>query len=351
MIVEVPLTREISTRLSKLDYERGVLATVSLPENRLRAIRQRALVESTCASCRMAGIRVSEDEVAALLSGKAVPLREGHEVLGYTRALERPFPEPGTLVTTEAIQRLHAVVLGSEEDPPPPSPWRTEPYHLEVFDKEGRALGRVIQTLPPRLIPETMEELVTWLELELRGRRNHPLLVIGLYMLYFVAVCPFPRGNGRLAHLTVRHLLHRVGYAHLPYASLERVLEERREAYFEALDSAQTHLWTGGADVRPWIHFFLDSLQLHAQRARSSLEEEHKKLEFTPLQRKIVEALHEHGVASARLFLKVTGANRNTLKDNLRRLVERGVLEKLGERRGTRYRLAPGHPPRTVLGS
>ena len=42
----------------------------------------------------------------------------------------------------------------------------------------------------------------------------------------------------------------------------------------------------------------------------------------------------------AALLLKATGANRNTLKDNLRRLVQRGVLQKTGQRRGTRYRMA-----------
>jgi Fic family protein len=37
--------------------------------------------------------------------------------------------------------------------------------------------------------------------------------------------------------------------------------------------------------------------------------------------------------------MRATGANRNTLKDNLRRLVDRGNLERLGQRRGTRYRI------------
>ena len=50
--------------------------------------------------------------------------------------------------------------------------------------------------------------------------------------------------------------------------------------------------------------------------------------------------ISEHGVVDAGLLIQATGANRNTLKDNLRRLVERGLLEKSGQRRGTRYRLA-----------
>ena len=52
----------------------------------------------------------------------------------------------------------------------------------------------------------------------------------------------------------------------------------------------------------------------------------------------------------AGLLIQATGANRNTLKDNLRRLVERGVLEKTGQRRGTRYRLATPDRARSASG-
>ena len=52
-----------------------------------------------------------------------------------------------------------------------------------------------------------------------------------------------------------------------------------------------------------------------------------------------METVRRHGTAEAGLLLRTTGANRNTLKDNLRRLVQAGVLEKMGERRGTRYRI------------
>ena len=65
-------------------------------------------------------------------------------------------------------------------------------------------------------------------------------------------------------------------------------------------------------------------------------------LDFSPLQRKIVETVREHGTVGAGLLIEATGANRNTLKDNLRRMVDRGVLERFGERRGARYKLATG---------
>ena len=70
------------------------------------------------------------------------------------------------------------------------------------------------------------------------------------------------------------------------------------------------------------------------------IELERDVLDYPPLQQAILSTVREHGSVDAGLLLRATGANRNTLKDNLRRLVDRGALEKTGQRRGTRYRLA-----------
>jgi predicted HTH transcriptional regulator len=62
--------------------------------------------------------------------------------------------------------------------------------------------------------------------------------------------------------------------------------------------------------------------------------------ELPPLQRAILDTIREHGTGAASLLMNATGANRNTLKDNLRRLVERGLLERIGSKRGTIYRIS-----------
>ena len=346
MSLKIPLSPATVKAVSALDHFRGAWADGSLiPTDRLQKLAETARVHSVAASCRMAGVRVSETEVSALLAGGAVPFKEGREVLGYAEALGRPFPARGPLVTTEEIRTLHAVTMGVLDEDAEPTPWRKDPYHLEVFDAEGRAVGRVFQTLPPRYIDRKMEEITSDLETGLRDGDNHPILVIGAFMLQFIAVCPFSRGNGRVAHLMTGHLLARAGYTYMPFSSLERILEEMRDAYFEALDAAETRLWTGDADIAPWIGFYLRVLQTHKDRLCAKIDIEKRVLDFSPLQRKILETVREHGTVAAGLLLEATGANRNTLKDNLRRLVDRGVLEKTGQRRGTRYRLAGAESP------
>ncbi len=346
MDVRIPINAEIVNHVAELDYFRGAWASGTLlPPDRLARLKEATRIQSVSASCRMSGIRVSDAEVAAVLRGETSPVREGVDILGYAEALARPFPAEGPIVSTEEIRRLHAVMLGAPGNPPVLSSWRDEPLHLEAFDADGKAVGRIFQTLPPRMIAGKTEDLATWLELELRSRDHHPLLVIASFVLAFLAASPFERGNARLGRLLAVHLLRRAGYTHLSYASFERVMEEMRDQYHDALDAAETRLWTGEADISPWLAFFLQALRRQTERVQAKVGLERQVLELSALQRTIVDTVREHGAVGAALLLAATGANRNTLKDNLRRLVQNGVLVRSGKLRGSLYRLATGEPP------
>jgi Fic/DOC family protein/winged helix DNA-binding protein len=323
---------------------------MNLPPERLASLRDAARIQSIVTSCRISGLRVSDDEVAAIASADQAPPPAMAEIWGYARAIEGPFPRTGPLVTVEEIGGLNAVVIGKSNASVEPSPLRETPLHLELFDAEGRALGRILQTLPPRLLRDKIEDLVSWLEIELRAGEQHPLIVLGAFFVYFTAISPFDRANGRTARVMIPHLLRRLGYGFVDYASWERMLDDRRAAYYEAIDSAESKIWTDDADAGPWVRFFLDVLQSLAVRLQSKIELERRVLDLPPLQRAILDAIREHGTGAAALLMAATGANRNTLKDNLRRLVERGLLERIGSKRGTFYRLAaaeaPPEPPR-----
>jgi len=308
-------------------------------------MRETARVQSVATSCRIAGIRVSEADVVAALAGASLSTSESADLVGYAAAMDRTFPASGPIVTFDELAALNAVVVGKFGNPPPPSVLRDTPLHLEVFDAEGRAQGRVLQTLPPRLLHDKIEDLVSWLELELRGDEHHPLLVAGTFFIYFTSISPFERGNGRTARVIVPHLLRRAGYGFVDYASLERVFDEMRFAYYDAIDGAETKIWTDEADVTPWMSFFVESLQALTLRLQAKVDIESRARELPPLQRAILDTIRENGTGAASLLMAKTGANRNTLKDNLRRLVDRGLLERIGSKRGTIYKLSMGEAP------
>lgn len=341
MEIEIPVNQEILTTVSLLDRFNGQWsADTPVPAARLERISEASRIQSVGSSCRLSGIRVSDVEVAGVLRNESVPLRDNRDVLAYAAGMSYPFPTGHSLLGSDELRKIHAVVLGNEE----PSEWRTQPHHREAFDSEGKATGRVFTTLPPRMVGPKVEDLLTWLEFELRTRESHPLLVIGTFVLGFLVTTPFERGNARLARLLIGHLMQRAGYSYVPYASVEREIEELRDVYYDSYDQAQTHFWSGEANLEPWLSFFLRVLMQQSERLESKIALEREALDYPPLQRRILEVLREHGSVDAGMLIKATGANRNTLKDNLRRLVDRGVLEKNGQRRGTRYRMAVGPP-------
>jgi Fic family protein len=340
-MLSLDISEEILGTVSRLDRFQGSWsAGLGIPPDRLRRIEAAARIQSVGASSRLAGIRVSDSEVASLLEGGTPPLGDGPEILGYAAAMTHPLTSADGILTSEAIRSLHARMMG--RDVAEPSPWRTQPLHREAFDRDGRATGRVFSALPPRMVEEKTEELLTWFELEMREAERHPMLVVGGFLLLLLAISPFARGNARLTRLLAGRLLERAGYSFLPYASLEREFEMLRDRFYDAYDVSQTHLWSERANPRPWLEFFAEVVDRHRQRVEVKARLERDVIDFAPLQRAILETVREHGTVDAKLLVQATGANRNTLKDNLRRLVQSGVLEKTGQRRGTRYRMGRG---------
>jgi Fic family protein len=341
---KLPVTQETLAEISKLDRFQGTWsAQQAIPPERLRRIEQAARIQSVGASARIAGIHVSDTDVAALLQGEAIPLGDAKEILGYARAMSVELPADGELLSGDRLRQLHAEMLGAG-GAATPSPWREHPLHREAFDSRGHATGQVFPTLPPRFVQRKTEELATWLEFEMRTREQHPVLVVAAFLLCLLSISPFERANGRLALLLGNLLLRRAGYSVIPYASLESRMEELREECWSAISRSQTQMWTDDADFQPWLDFFLTALGRHREQVEQKIALERRVQDYPPLQRAILETIREHGSVDAALLIEATGANRNTLKDNLRRLVQRGVLEKIGQRRATRYRMSTGEP-------
>ncbi len=342
----IPLTKTILSGISRIDRHRGLWSAGNpVSTSRLVSLAEAARIQSTAAACRLSGLRISDNEAAGILAGDG--LRAGDDVLvrGYAAALGSTFVPPARPLQPEDFALLHAQAV-NDPHAAAPTPWRSAPLIREAFDASGRATGRVFSTLSPRQIHPQMQALTGWLDRELQRPSRHPIPAIATFALGMLAASPFETGNGRATFLAMGHLMRRAGYLHLPYASLEVHIEDLRDEFQQSFDVAQTRFWSGEATVEPWIEFFVKVLDRHRERVELKIALEQRTHAFPPLQQAILEAVREHGTVGAGLLLQATGANRNTLKDNLRKLVDHGVLQKHGERRGTLYRLAPPDPAR-----
>jgi Fic family protein len=341
------ITPEILNLIARIDEFKGAWRALGrLAPDRLSALRRVATIESIGSSTRIEGSRLSDREVAQLLSNldiKSFATRDEQEVAGYAELMDVVFHSwQDMLVNENHIKQLHLMLLRySEKDERHRGEYKTSANSVAAFDADGRQLGIVFETATPFDTPRLMRELVEWTAQELRRTKLHPLLVIAIFAVVFLEIHPFQDGNGRLSRImTSLLLLLRSGYAYVPYSSLESVIEANKEAYYVALRQTQATIRSNAPDWQPWLLFFLRSLAEQVRRLEKKIEREHIVLAALPgLSLQIVEFVREHGRVTMADAVRLTAGNRNTLKPHFRNLVERGQLVQRGSGRGTWYEL------------
>jgi len=342
----IEITPEILSLIARIDEFKGAWRALgTLAPDRLLALRRVATIESIGSSTRIEGSKLSDREVEQLLSNleiKSFATRDEQEVAGYAELMDLMFTSWQDIPFTENhIKQLHQILLNySEKDGWHRGNYKTNSNSVAAFDEHGVQIGIVFQTASPFDTPRLMSELVAWVTHEREIAHLHPLLAIALYVVVFLEIHPFQDGNGRLSRVLTTLLLLQVGYAYVPYSSLESVIEQSKEAYYLALRQTQGTIRTDAPNWQPWLVFFLRSLAEQVRRLEKKVEREKIVLASMPeLSLKIVEFAREHGRVTIGGIVKLTGASRNTLKQHFRALVERGALNQHGSGRGVWYDL------------
>jgi Fic family protein len=337
------LTPEIVRQIAELDEFKGRWQSLSkIAPERLSVLRRAATIESVGSSTRIEGATLSDDEVERLLGGVEIVSfrsRGEQEVAGYAEAMEHVIESWREIGLTENhLKQFHQILLKySEKDERHRGHYKTLANSVEAFDGDGKSLGVIFETATPFDTPRRMEALVRWTAKALAGREHHPLLVIAVFVVHFLAIHPFQDGNGRLSRIVTTLLLLRAGYAYAPYSSLERVIEDNTANYYVALRRAQSTLDRGDARLGEWISFFLRCLVRQKEALEQKLAREQLLAMLPPLSERLLQIAREHRRLTIAAAVKITGANRNTIKNHLRRLVESGRLTQHGAHRGTWY--------------
>ena len=343
------ISQDLVKLIAEIDEFKGRWdALKTLSPDRLSALRKVATVESIGSSTRIEGAKLTDAQVEELLSNikiRSFATRDEQEVAGYAEAMDLVFQAYDDLRLTENhINQLHQTLLRhSEKDEHHRGAYKKLRNDVVAIDADGKQIGVVFETATPFDTPREMEALVAWTRKAIEEESLHPLLIIAVFIVEFLAIHPFQDGNGRLSRILTTLLLLRAGYVYAPYASLERVIEENKDLYYKALRRTQTTLNTDKADWEPWLGFFLRCLKKHKDRLANRLDQERQAQgsdEGLPELAMQMLALFK---ATERLTLaqmeEQLGANRNTLKVRLRELVAAGRLKRHGKARATWYTL------------
>ncbi len=329
--------------IGRLDEFKGRWSAIgALAPERLRSLQRIATIESVGSSTRIEGARLNDDAVERLLTNvphRPLRSRDEQEVAGYGEVMDLVFESWRDIGLTENhIRQLHGTMLKhSDKDARHRGSYKKVANHLEAFDASGGSLGVVFETATPFEAPGLMGELVGWTRAALERQEHHPVLVVAVFVLRFLAIHPFEDGNGRLSRALTTLLLLQCGYEYVPYSSLERVFEENKADYYRSLRRAQATLDRDESQLADWIAFFLACLQRQSESLERKVGAEGMMAPLAPLSAKILEIVLDHGRITVRDATALTGANRNTVKAHLQGLVISGRLVRCGRGRGTWY--------------
>ncbi len=192
---------------------------------RLLTLQKHALTESAVSSSRIDGMKSELKRAGGPLFERRTARRSAEAVLGYRKALELiSGHEAEFSFSMDTLRQLHDCVCGETSD-------------------NG--------------IPAGMEDLIALWSHSLAERWVHPLLLLTAFNLDFLCLRPFPDGNGRISRLLLLLQSCHLGYDVGRYISLERLIEESRNQYHEALEESSQGWQDGNHNPWPYIDYLL----------------------------------------------------------------------------------------------
>lgn len=342
-----PQTGELTRLIGELDHFRGHWRKLQeIRAERLAQLRQVTTIESTGSSTRIEGAELSNAEVAEVLGGIRVDSfreRDQNEVRGYGELLNMVFESYREIPLTENhLKQLHGMLLKySDRDERHRGRYKALANDVAAMDGD-QVLEVIFRTATPFDTPRLMEDLVRATNKALTDPVLHPLVVIARFIVDFLAIHPFQDGNGRLARVLTVLLLLRADYDYVPYASLERIIEENKQAYYAALRESQLAMRTDPAAFGSWLLFFMRALKSQQRSLQTKLQVEQILLEVSDVQQRIADFVVAQGRATSQMVASHLSIPAGSVRYHLGILSQRGVIVARGGRKGRYYTPSTG---------
>ncbi|MBI4369590.1 MAG: Fic family protein [Elusimicrobia bacterium] len=302
----------------------------------LETLKKSAMVESVESSNRIEGVTMAPERLGPLVARKIEPEdRSEEEIAGCRDVLADIHTNAQRLtLSPKLILDFHKKLYA--HTPEKGGRWKDKDNAIWE-EKEGRRFVR-FKPVSAAMTPEYMDRLCALYHETLDERKAEPLLVIASFIMDFESVHPFPDGNGRVGRLLTLLLLYHAGYEVGRYISLDRIVEQSKETYWDVLLKSSQGWHEGKHDLRPWWNYFLGTLiaayKEFEERAGSLLTARGAKSET--VRQAIMRLPDEFTIRELRRTC--VGVSPDLIRLVLREIQKAGLLESKGRGPGTLWR-------------
>lgn len=228
----------------------------------LETLRQAAVIQSTESSNRIEGVIAPHDRIVKLVQKKVKPgNRSEQEIAGYRDVLNTIHANHAHMkFSVNLVLQMHRDLLKYTTEKN--GKWKVTQNEVEEVGADGKKSIR-FTPVAPHLTEDAMRSLHDRFDKAMASQEFEPLLLIAAYVLDFLCIHPFRDGNGRMARLLSLLLLYQAGFEVGRFISLENIVEETREGYYDTLYRSSQKWHDGKHSLLPWWEYFL-GVMLHS---------------------------------------------------------------------------------------
>ena len=215
-----------------------------------------AKIQSTEASNKIEGIYTSDERLKKIVLDKTTPrTRNEQEIAGYRDVLATihesyeyiPLRPTMILQLHRDLYKFSGMSIGGN--------YKNSDNVIAQTDSAGNRFVR-FQPVPAWETPEAIDFACKAYDEAVQSGAD-PLLVIPMFILDFLCIHPFNDGNGRMSRLLTLLLLYRSGYIVGKYISIEKVIEQSKETYYETLQQSSVGWHENQNDYAPFVRYIL----------------------------------------------------------------------------------------------
>ena len=346
------ITSQILGSVGRIDASREVINHAPLVPAWERRFKLDARTRMIHHGTHLEGNALNIDEVEKVIEqgGDKVTGRDRdiQEVINYRTVMEyiddlaRKNSESALPLTDAMLQEIHRLTVDKLLAEAEAGKYRT----VKVVIRNTTTGEITFRPPPPVEVPLVMRDFFTWLNSD-EGKGVHPLLRAGILHYELVRIHPFVDGNGRTSRAFALLLLFLEGYEVKKFFSLEEYYDARPAGYYDALKSVES----SGGDLTGWLEYFVLGIVIEFGRVKELVQKLSldlklkmtiggKQIALSDRQIKLVEYLERHGslaMSEARDLLP--RVSEDTILRDLRDLVEKKLIIKKGQTKGSKYYL------------
>ena len=247
----------VSLLISIHEYRGKETLYIEAKKDSLSQLLEIAKIQSTDASNRIENIYTSDEQLKKIVLNKTMPVtRNEKEIAGYRDVLQTihenydyiPFKSSSFLQLHRDLYKFSGGSIGGK--------YKVSDNEISEIDDQGNKRTR-FEPVKAWLTSESIDQLCQSYESIIKEKDVDPLLLIPVVILDFLCIHPFSDGNGRMSRLLTLLLLYRSGYYVGKYISIERLIIDSKETYYETLQESSIGWHDSENDYLPFVRYLL----------------------------------------------------------------------------------------------